>query len=65
MSFDDIREAAYHLPSLTTVRQPLRNMGEIAAQTLVNRIEWQKKYPSQIAVKPELVVRESTAQAVS
>ena len=65
VGFDDIREAAYHLPSLTTVRQPLRNMGEIAAQTLVERIEGQKKYPSQIAVKPELVIRESTAQAVS
>ena len=65
VGFDDIREAAYHLPSLTTVRQPLRSMGEIAAQTLVERIEGQKKYPSQIAVKPELVVRESTAQAVS
>jgi DNA-binding LacI/PurR family transcriptional regulator len=65
VGFDDIREAAYHLPSLTTVRQPLRNIGEIAAQTLVNRIEGQEKYPSQIAVKPQLVIRESTAQAVS
>jgi len=65
VGFDDIREAAYHLPSLTTVRQPLRNMGEIAAQTLVDRIEGHKRYPSQIAIKPELVVRESTAQAVS
>jgi len=63
VGFDDIREAAYHLPSLTTVRQPLRQMGEIAAQTLVERIEGQKKYPSEIAIKPELVVRESTAEA--
>jgi DNA-binding LacI/PurR family transcriptional regulator len=63
VGFDDIREAAYHLPSLTTVRQPLRNMGEIAARTLIERIEGQKKYPAQIAIKPELVIRESTAQA--
>ena len=63
VGFDDIREAAYHLPSLTTVRQPLRQMGEIAARTLVERIEGQKKYPSEIAIKPELVVRESTAEA--
>ena len=27
VGFDDIREAAYHLPSLTTVRQPLRKIG--------------------------------------
>jgi DNA-binding LacI/PurR family transcriptional regulator len=63
VGFDDIREAAYHLPSLTTVRQPLRNMGEIAARTLIERIEGQKKYPAQIAIKPELVIRESTGKA--
>lgn len=62
VGFDDIREAAYHLPSLTTVRQPLREMGEIAARTLVERIEGKKKYPAEIAIKPELVIRESTAQ---
>ena len=61
VGFDDIREAAYHLPSLTTVRQPLREMGELAARTLVERIETQKEYPREIAIKPELVVRESTA----
>lgn len=63
VGFDDIREAAYHLPSLTTVRQPLREMGEIAARTLVERIEGKAKFPAEIAVKPELVIRESTAQA--
>jgi DNA-binding LacI/PurR family transcriptional regulator len=63
VGFDDIREAAYHLPSLTTVRQPLRQMGEIAAQTLVEKIEGRKDCPSQILIDPELVVRESTAEA--
>jgi LacI family transcriptional regulator len=63
VGFDDIRDAAYHLPSLTTVRQPLRKMGEIAAQTLVARIEGSKDYPDQIAIEPSLVVRESTAKA--
>ncbi len=63
VGFDDIREAAYHLPSLTTVRQPLREMGEIAARTLVDRIEGTKEYPTEIAVKPELVIRESSGQA--
>jgi len=62
VGFDDIREAAYHLPSLTTVRQPLREMGEIAARTIVDRIEAQKEYPYEIAIKPELVIRESTAR---
>jgi LacI family transcriptional regulator len=61
IGFDDIRDAAYHVPALTTIRQPLRRMGEIAAQTLVERIEGKKDFPEEIAVAPELVVRETTA----
>jgi DNA-binding LacI/PurR family transcriptional regulator len=61
VGFDDIRDAAYHVPSLTTVRQPLRKMGEIAAQSLVERIEGRKDYPNEIAIEPELMVRESTS----
>jgi len=63
MGFDDIPGAAFHMPSLTTVRQPLNRMGEVAAQTLLERIEGKKEYPSDIAIEPELVVRESTARA--
>jgi DNA-binding LacI/PurR family transcriptional regulator len=37
-------------------------MGEIAAETLVERIEGRKDYPQEIAVEAELVVRESTAR---
>jgi len=60
IGFDDIREAAYHLPSLTTIRQPLRTMGEIAARTLLSRIEGREDYPAEIAIEPELIIREST-----
>ncbi|HTW59285.1 MAG TPA: LacI family DNA-binding transcriptional regulator [Terriglobales bacterium] len=63
MGFDDIPGAAFHTPSLTTVRQPLGRMGEVAAQSLLERIEDKKEYPSEIAIEPELVVRESTARA--
>jgi DNA-binding LacI/PurR family transcriptional regulator len=63
LGFDDIPGAAFHTPSLTTVRQPLNRMGEVAAQTLLDRIEGRREYPSEIAIEPELVVRESTAQA--
>ena len=65
VGFDDIREAAYHLPSLTTVHQPLRKMGEIAAETLVQRIQGSKGYRRQILIEPEFVVRESTAKAAA
>lgn len=63
LGFDDIPSAAFHSPSLTTVRQPLNRMGEVAAQTLLDRIEGQKEYPFEIAIEPELVVRQSTAKA--
>jgi LacI family transcriptional regulator len=63
MGFDDIPGAAFHTPSLTTVRQPLNRMGEVAAQSLLERIEGKKEYPFEIAIEPELVVRESTAKA--
>jgi len=63
LGFDDIPGGAFHRPSLTTVRQPLNRMGEVAAQTLLDRIEGKKEYPSEMAIEPELVVRESTANA--
>jgi DNA-binding LacI/PurR family transcriptional regulator len=63
VGFDDIRIAAYNNPSLTTVRQPLQRMGEIAACTLLNRIEHHENGPELIEVEPEFVVRNSTARA--
>lgn len=63
VGFDDIPAAAFHYPSLTTIRQPLRRMGEIAAEILIARIEDQKQAPREVAVQPEIVVRESTALA--
>jgi DNA-binding LacI/PurR family transcriptional regulator len=63
MGFDDIPGAAFNTPSLTTVRQPLSRMGQVAAQSLVERIEGKQDYPLEIAIEPELVVRESTGRA--
>jgi len=59
VGFDDIPSAAYNTPSLTTIRQPLRRMGEIAAQTLLERLRGGPAL-EEVAVEPELVVREST-----
>lgn len=63
MGFDDIQSAAYQNPALTTVRQPLREMGRIAAETLLRRIRNSEVHPGgEIVVKPELVVRETTCR---
>jgi LacI family transcriptional regulator len=63
VGFDDIPGAAYANPGLTTVRQPLLKMGQIAAQTVVDQIEGRGEYVPEIAIEPELVVRESTGPA--
>ena len=64
VGFDDIQSAAYSTPSLTTVRQPLREMGKRGAQILLDRIaNRENKYSSEIVMATELVVRESTGPA--
>jgi LacI family transcriptional regulator len=65
VGFDDVQSAAYQTPALTTVRQPLRQMGELAASTLLSRIAARGaargKHPKVMIVEPELMVRETTA----
>ena len=62
IGFDDITSAAYNTPSLTTVRQPLHRMGEMAAQMLLKRIQSPREaYPEVVVFEPELMVRESTS----
>ncbi len=65
IGFDDIQSAAFQNPGLTTIRQPLRQMGMTAAETLVRRINAPKNsdYPKNIVVEPELMVRGTTAAA--
>lgn len=66
VGFDDIYEAAFHIPALTTIKQPLIKMGMLAAQTLTERIADPDLRPEDfVQVEPELVVRESTAKARS
>ncbi len=63
VGFDDVYSAAYQNPPLTTVRQPLRQMGTLAAETLLRRLAAgaNQDYPKQLTVTPELIVRQSTA----
>ena len=60
IGFDDIDQAAFNVPRLTTIRQPLIRMGELAASTLIKRIENSEEKSREILVEPMLVVREST-----
>ena len=65
VGFDDIQAAAFQNPGLTTVRQPLRKMGEAAADTLIARINDPKANARRTMVEPELVIRESTAPVLA
>lgn len=64
LGFDDIYAAAFHNPALTTIRQPLFEMGSLAAQTLLERLAEgdDAKIPEVLSVEPTLVVRSSTAR---
>lgn len=60
---DDIPEATAVHPSLTTVRQPLREIGRTAARLLHEQITHAATAPARARLGAELVVRESTAPA--
>lgn len=66
IGFDDIQSAAFQNPGLTTIRQPLREMGIMAANTVLKRINGTRTdYAKTIVVEPELIVRGTTAPAKS
>jgi DNA-binding LacI/PurR family transcriptional regulator len=63
IGFDDIDAAAFYSPRLTTIRQPMQEMGLEGARLLLHYMQT-KKFPGyEHFVKPELIIRESTAAA--
>ncbi len=66
VGFDNIPESAFFWPPLTTVYQQLIDVGCLAVQNLHQWIEAKRKGEAapleNIVLKPELVVRESSAQ---
>jgi LacI family transcriptional regulator len=62
VGFDDIPAARYIVPSLTTVAQPIYQMGEAAALTLIRHIQDDSLPLETIQLETRLVVRDSTAR---
>jgi DNA-binding LacI/PurR family transcriptional regulator len=64
VGFDDIPEAAYFYPSLTTIRQNAEELGAVAVDQMCNIIRAQQESeaykPDVIWVKPRLIVRNSS-----
>jgi LacI family transcriptional regulator len=60
VGFDDLPEARWSSPPLTTVRQPLADMGSLAARTALRLINHETLQTPRLELATELVVREST-----
>lgn len=59
IGFDDIPQASLVYPRLTTVRQPLQEMGQVAVRMLLERIEDQSRPPQRVVLATQLVIRDS------
>ena len=64
IGFDDVAPAILTVPALTTVRQPMEAMGDVAAAMIIDSLRAGPEIPDAAAeirkMSPELVVREST-----
>jgi LacI family transcriptional regulator len=58
--FDDIDEAAWFAPPLTSVEQPLAEMGRQAVRRLWSEFDGSATGPIAIPLRAELMIREST-----
>lgn len=61
LGFDDIPQAASVRPALSTVRQPLEQMGRLATQMLIDKLKNPEKEIGRIELPTELVSRDSTS----
>jgi LacI family transcriptional regulator len=59
IGFDDIPQAALVYPKLTTVRQPLEQMGQVAGKMLLEQIEDPSRPPQRVTLATQLVIRDS------
>jgi len=62
MGFDDIPQAASVRPALTTVRQPLAEMGRIAVRMLLDYVKDPTRECERVELDTQLIVRESCAR---
>jgi DNA-binding LacI/PurR family transcriptional regulator len=60
IGFDDVPEAAYYEPPLTTMRPDFAELGRVAMEMMLGRINRETTLAADTLV-PELIIRESTA----
>lgn len=59
IGFDDILQASLVYPKLTSVRQPLEEMGRVAVRLLLEQIADPSKSPQRVTLPTELIIRDS------
>lgn len=64
VGFDEFEWSSVMQPPLTTVRQPIYEIGQKAAQLLFERLQKRDKEPSEVRLHPQLIVRESCGAAL-
>ncbi len=62
VGYDDIPEAEFSDPPLTTIRQPMQDVGKAAASMLIKMIDDPNATPQQVLFNTELVIRSSCIQ---
>jgi DNA-binding LacI/PurR family transcriptional regulator len=63
VGFDDVPEAGYYVPPLTTVRQDFGEVGRQALNTLIERMAGAIAAGLRVRVEPEMIVRTSAGRA--
>ena len=61
VGFDDVPEAAFFTPPLTTMRQDFAELGRQSFHLLLDEIARETRTSTRLTVAPELIVRASTA----
>jgi DNA-binding LacI/PurR family transcriptional regulator len=62
VGYDNIPVTQFYNPSLTTIHQPMQEVGKTAARLLIDEINHRSPGHQQVLLKPELVVRESSGK---
>lgn len=64
VGFDDMPNSSFTRPALTTIRQPLQEIGEQATRLLIRRLD-DPSHTTSLLLQPSLVIRDSTGPARS
>jgi len=63
VGFDDISTSEFVIPALTTIRQPIYEIAELACRMLIQLVSGQELTDRHILLVPELTIRESSGPA--